>query len=67
MVKNIKCYEIIMDPVKTSPGAKKRTMMELIYFRLIFNEKPDPEDKAVIMFLLPLEPPATSSCDPLLN
>lgn len=56
-----------MDPVKTSPGAKKRTMMELIYFRLIFNEKPDPEDKAVIMFLLPLEPPATSSYDPLLN
>ena len=56
-----------MDLVKTNPGAKKRNMMELIYFRLIFNEKPDPEDKVVIMFLLPLEPPATSSCDPSLN
>lgn len=40
-----------MDLVKPVQG-KKRNMMELIYFRLIFNEKPDPEDKAVIMFHL---------------
>lgn len=41
-----------MDLVKTSSGAKKKKRMELIYFRLIFNEKPDPEDKVIITFLL---------------
>lgn len=56
-----------MDLVKTSPAAKKENMMELIYFRLIFNEKPDPEDKVVIMFLFPLKPPASSFYDLLLN
>lgn len=56
-----------MDLVKTSPGAKKKNMMELMYFRLIFNEKPDPEDKVVIMFLPPRKPPASSFSHPILN
>lgn len=41
-----------MDLVKTSPGAKKKNVIELIYFRVIFNEKPDPEDKVVTVFAL---------------
>ena len=56
-----------MDLVKTSPGAKKKNVMELIYFRPIFNEKPDPEDKVIILFLLLLKFPTSSFCDPLLN
>lgn len=40
-----------MDLVKTSSGEKKN-VIELIYFRVIFNEKPDPEDKVVTVFAL---------------